>query len=361
MVRILHVVTYMGRGGLETMLMNYYRHMDREKIQFDFLVHRDFEADYDAEILALGGKIYRMPRLIPWSRSYKAGLRSFFAAHPEHKTVHVHQDCLSSVALQCAAESGVPTRIAHSHTSNQGKNLKYLIKRYYMKKIPRYATDFFACSAEAGSWMFGNVDFEVLHNAIDVPAYVYAQAVAARVRRTLGIGDELLIGHVGRFRDEKTNLYLLDFFSALLQREPAAKLLLVGDGDCMAAARDKAATLGIQDRVIFAGSRADVPELMQAMDVFVLPSLFEGLPLTLIEAQAAGLPCVISDAVPLECALTDGLVTVKKLSDTPSDWAAHILERRSVPRCPHTEELRAAGYDITEAAGKLLAFYLDKG
>jgi len=130
MIRVLHVVTYMGRGGLETMLMNYYRHIDRSKVQFDFLVHREFEADYDEEIKSLGGRIYHVSRLVPWSRRYKAELRRFFRTHPEYKIVHVHQDCLSSVALQCAKDCGVPVRIAHSHSSSAVKNIKYPIKLY---------------------------------------------------------------------------------------------------------------------------------------------------------------------------------------------------------------------------------------
>ena len=135
MIRVLQIVTYMGRGGLETMLMNYYRNIDRNQVQFDFLVHRDFEADYDQEIKNLGGKIYHMPGLVPWSKSYREKLKEFFKENSEYKIVHVHQDCLSSVALQCAKECGVSVRIAHSHSSSQDKNLKYLIKRYYMKKI----------------------------------------------------------------------------------------------------------------------------------------------------------------------------------------------------------------------------------
>lgn len=152
-IRVLHVVTYMGRGGLETMLMNYYRHIDRTKVQFDFLVHRDFEADYDQEINELGGRIYHVSKLIPWSRKYKQELKCFFRDHPEYSIVHVHQDCLSSVALKCAEECGIPVRIAHSHNINQDKNIKYLIKLHYMKNIPKYATDCFACSVEAGEWM----------------------------------------------------------------------------------------------------------------------------------------------------------------------------------------------------------------
>ena len=156
----------MGRGGLETMLMNYYRHIDRSKVQFDFLVHRDFEADYDKEIQSLGGRIFHVSRLVPWSKSYRTELKKFFREHPKYKIVHVHQDCLSSVALQCAQECGIPIRIAHSHNSNQDKNLKYLIKRYYMKKIPNYATGLFACSKLAGDWMFGGESFHILNNSL---------------------------------------------------------------------------------------------------------------------------------------------------------------------------------------------------
>ena len=144
-IRILHVVTYMGRGGLETMIMNYYRQMDRTKVQFDFLVHRDFRADYDDEIERLGGRIYRIGRLIPWSGAYQRALDAFFAAHPEYRVVHVHQDCLSAVILKAAKKHGVPVRIAHSHNSSQDKNLKYLLKLYYKRQIPKYATALFAC------------------------------------------------------------------------------------------------------------------------------------------------------------------------------------------------------------------------
>lgn len=144
MERILHVVTYMGHGGLETMLMNYYRHIDLSKIQFDFLVHRDFEADYDKEILSLGGKIYHISRLVAWSRSYREKLKSFLSAHPEYKIIPVHQDCLSAVALQSAAECGIPIRIAHSQHSSQTKDFNYPLKFFYKRFILRYTTHRFS-------------------------------------------------------------------------------------------------------------------------------------------------------------------------------------------------------------------------
>lgn len=189
MVRVLQVVTYMGRGGLETMLMNYYRHIDRSRVQFDFLVHRPFEADYDAEIRDMGGKIYRVSRLIPWSRAYRAELRNFFHAHPDYRIVHVHQDCLSAVALQCARDCGVPVRIAHSHSGNQTRNIKYLIKRYYMKQIPAAATHLFACGRQAGDWMFGGSPYRVIPNAIEVPNYRYDPQLSRQVRQERGLAQ----------------------------------------------------------------------------------------------------------------------------------------------------------------------------
>ena len=171
-MRVLQVVTHMERGGLETMLMNYYRNIDRSQVQFDFLVHRQNRAAYDDEIEALGGKIYRLPVLVPWSSAYRKALNGFFVNHPEYKIVHVHQDCLSSVILKAAKKNGVPVRIGHSHNSNQDKNLKYLIKLYYRRLIPKYATNLFACGKDAGNWMFGGAPYHILNNAINAASYV---------------------------------------------------------------------------------------------------------------------------------------------------------------------------------------------
>lgn len=360
-IRVLQVVTYMGRGGLETMLMNYYRHIDRDKVQFDFLVHRDFEADYDTEILSLGGRIYHMSRLVPWSRSYRKQLKNFFLSHPEYRIVHVHQDCLSSVALQCAKECGVSIRIAHSHNSSQDKNLKYLIKRYYMKKIPCYATHLFACGKQAGEWMFNGLPYTILANAVDTTSYIYAPKVSEQVRSKLNLTEKLVVGHVGRFNPQKNHEFLIDIFQEIVKRKPNAQLLLIGDGDGMKSIREKVMACGIEDKITFTGVRSDVSDLMQAMDVFVFPSLYEGLPVTLIEAQAAGLHCIISDTISEECVVSLGLVTSKSLQDSPADWAAHILERAEYTRTDHTDEIRNCGYEITDAAKKLERFYLEQG
>ncbi|HJC92074.1 MAG TPA: glycosyltransferase family 1 protein [Candidatus Mediterraneibacter excrementigallinarum] len=359
-IRVLQIVTYMGRGGLETMLMNYYRHIDRAKVQFDFLVHRDFKADYDDEIQSLGGRIFHFPRLIPWSLSYRRRLKGFLEEHPEYKIVHVHQDCLSSVALQCADKCGVPVRIAHSHNSSQDKNLRFIIKKHYMKQIPQFATDFLSCSKKAGDWMFGSKPYQLIANAIDINCYSYNKDSAVQIRKEFGITNELVIGHVGGFRKQKNHLFLLEIMKEIIKDKPEAKLLLVGDGDEMASVKTGIQKSGLEENVILAGNRQNVNEIMRAMDIFVFPSFYEGLPVTMIEAQASGLHCVISDKVPKECIVTKGLVTVMNLSDPAVDWAKHILSQANLPREDHTCEIKKSGYDITIEAQKLEKFYLDK-
>ncbi len=359
-IRILQVVTYMGRGGLETMLMNYYRHIDRDQVQFDFLTHRQERAAYDDEIESLGGKIYRLPRLVPWSSTYLNALNSFFRAHPEYRVIHVHQDCLSSVILKAAAQNGVPVRIAHSHNSAQDKNIKYPIKLYYKRLIPQYATDLFACGREAGEWMFGGAPFRILNNAIDAASYRYDAEKAREMRQDLGIpANALVIGHVGRFSPQKNHEFLIDIFSAVHSKEENAYLLLVGDGNLRHRMEERVRSKGLGSRVIFTGIRSDVPALLQAMDVFVFPSLYEGLGIVAVEAQAAGLPCLISNKVPLECKKTD-LVTQISLQAPAQQWADQVLLAQNTERKDTCAEIVTSGFDIIENSKWLQNFYLEQ-
>ena len=360
MIRVLHVVTYMGRGGLETMLMNYYRHIDRSKVQFDFLVHREFEADYDEEIKSLGGRIYHVSRLVPWSRRYKAELRRFFRTHPEYKIVHVHQDCLSSVALQCAKECGIPVRIAHSHNSNQDKNIKYLFKRYYMRKIPETATELFACGKAAGDWMFGGKPYRLLPNAIAAEKYIYEEEKAKKIKKELDLEKNIVIGHIGRFNPQKNHKFLIDIFEKCFEKNQKVRLMLIGDGEGRKEIENKVKERGLQDNVIFMGVRRDVPELLQAMDVFVFPSLYEGLPVTMIEEQAAGVPAVISNRVSEECIITKDLVKVEELEETPEQWAGEILKQVKISKRDRSEEIKKAKYDVETTAKWLEEYYLKK-
>lgn len=357
LIRVLHIVTYMGRGGLETMLMNYYRHIDRNKVQFDFLVHRQERFDYDEEIETLGGRIYRLPRLNPWSNTYIKALRKFFREHAEYNIVHSHIDCMSAIPLKAARDAGIPIRIAHSHSSNQDKNLKYYLKLYYKSKISQYATNLFACSEDAGQWMYGEQDFVILPNAIDTKQYIYNVEKRNKVRKEFNLDDVLVIGHVGRFSEVKNHTFLIDIFKEIHNKHKDAKLLLVGDGQKMQDIRGKVQRLQLTDSVIFTGIRSDVADILQAMDIFVLPSLYEGLPVTIIEAQASGLPCIISDKVPIECKKTE-LVDQIGLNEPASTWAERILEVK-VKREDTSNILIRAGFDIQESAKQLQNFYLN--
>ena len=207
--------------------------------------------------------------------------------------------------------------------------------------------------------MFGGASYQIINNAIDVAAYTYDPTKRQEMRRQLGLENELTIGHVGRFSQPKNHPFLLDIFTSLLKKEPDAVLLLVGGGEGMPKIQAKAQELGIAEHVRFLGVRSDVADLMQTMDVFVFPSLYEGLPVTMVEAQASGLPCIISDKVPPECILTEGLVNIMPLSASPEAWAEKILSMRAVPRTDRHEEIAAHGFDITTEAVKLQEFYLN--
>lgn len=355
-LRILHVVTYMGLGGLETMLMNYYRKIDREKIQFDFLVHRNERAYYDEEIENLGGRIHRVPKLNPFSKSYKDSLKSFFKAHPEYKIVHVHQDCLSGIILKVAKEFGVPVRIAHSHSSSQDKNLKYIIKLFYKKYIPKHATHLLACGKKAGEWMFSGEKFEILNNAIESSKYTFSPQKRDEVRKALGIDDnKFAIGHIGRFSEPKNHSFLIKIFAEILKATDAL-LVLVGDGDLRSNIEAQAKQLGVYNKILFLGRRNDVHDIMQAMDVFVLPSKYEGFPVSAVEAQSSGLACLISDKVPLDCKITD-LVWQVPLDSSLEHWANKILEARHYERKSTIDSIKANGFDVEENAKKLTDFY----
>lgn len=356
-LRILHVVTYMGLGGLETMIMNYYRKIDKDKIQFDFLVHRSEEAYYDQEIKNLGGKIYHIQKLNPFSSSYKNELRNFFVSHPEYQIVHIHQDCLSGIIAKVAKECGVPVRIAHSHSSSQDKNFKYLIKLYFKRIIPKYSTHLLACGKKAGEWMFSGAKFDILNNAIETPKYTFSEEKRNQMRSALNIPDDkLVIGHVGRFSEPKNHIFLIKIFAEILKNRDAL-LLLVGDGELRPNIEAQAKQLGVYDKILFLGRRNDVCDIMQAMDVFVFPSIYEGFPVSIIEAQASGLHCLISDAVPIECKITD-LVLQLPLNYPAEAWAQTTLEQQFVNRTSTAQTIEKCGFDINANAKQLLDFYL---
>lgn len=326
MIRVLQCVNNMHRAGLETVLMNYYRKIDRTKIQFDFLTHRPDRDDFDDEIEAMGGRIYRAPRLYPQNYpAYFAFMKQLFQEHPEYKIVHSHIDTMSYLPLLAAKKAGVPIRIAHSHSTGLDADFKYVLKQYYRYRIPSAANHFWACGEMAGAFLFRGKPFTVIPNAVEAENYRFSPEIREKKRRELAVEDKLVIGHAGRFSYPKNHSFLLDIFCRIIEQKPNAVLLLVGKGELEEAVREKVKRCSLQHAVRFAGSRSDLNEIYQAMDVLVMPSRFEGIPMVGIEAQFAGLPCVFSDKVPEETAFTDGCCFME-LRQSAEQWAARILK-----------------------------------
>lgn len=360
-VRILQVVTIMNRGGLETMLMNYYRSLDRSRIQFDFMTHRPEAGHYDDEIGKLGGRIYRMPPIRPGSyRRYFALLDDFFREHREYSVVHSHINENSSFVLRAARRAGIQCRIAHSHLSDLGLDFKLPFRLYARLHLKENANRFFACSQNAGRWLFGDKlseqgHIEVLHNAVNAAELRFDPVVRAGVRKDLGVEDRLVIGHIGRFNPQKNHRFVLEVFQALHRQNGNTILLLVGDGALRRQMEKLAAALGLSGAVRFLGVRQDISSLLQAMDLFLFPSLFEGLPVALLEAQAAGLHCLVSDTITREADIA-GYVEFESLKASPEVWAERIL---ALPRTHEdtTEKIRANGYDAASMAEWLTGYY----
>lgn len=362
-LRVLQVVTQMHRAGLETMLMNYYRHINRDNIQFDFLVHRTGTFAYDEEILSLGGKIYHVPPIaLKEFPSYLKALHSFFSEHSAYPIVHCHLDALSGFALHAAKEAGIPVRIAHSHNNGFEKDFKLPFRLVAKKLIPKSATHYWGCSQEALQFLFGSKlssgpNAKVIPNAIDPDSFRFNLNIRKKMRLELGIDDCFVLGNIGRLCYQKNQEFLLDIFHSVLQKRPKSALLLVGGGKDENHLRAYAQSLHIQDSVYFLGVRRDIPDLMQAMDFFVLPSRFEGLGIVLIEAQAAGLPCLASDKVSSEANLT-GTVMFYPLSCSPEQWGEQILNFTPVDRCFPEKAFSQSGYDIRQAVQMLEQEYV---
>jgi len=325
MIRVLQCVNNMHRAGLETVLMNYYRNIDRTKIQFDFLTHRPDRDDYDDEIEEMGGRIYRAPRLYPQNYpAYFAYMKQFFAEHPEYQIVHSHIDAMSYLPLLAAKKAGVPVRISHSHNTGLDKDLKYALKQYFRYRLPSAANCFWACGEKAGEFLFRGIPFTVIPNAIDPEKFCYRPEIRKAKREELGLENRFTVGHVGRFSNQKNHGFLLEIFCQIQKTAPDAVLLLAGKGENEEIIREKVHTLGIEKSVHFLGSRSDVNQLYQAMDVFVMPSKFEGIPMVGIEAQFSGLPCIFSDKVPEETVFTSNCQFVEL--DQPAEyWANRVL------------------------------------
>lgn len=361
-IRVLHVVGQLDRGGTETLLMNMLRVLDRSRFQFDFVEQTQKRCDYDDEIEALGGRLYRCPTIYLKSlSSYRSWWRDFFLAHPEYRIVHGHSRGSAPIYLREANRAERITIMhCHSVSFDEGR-LPGPIR--YVWQIPlRWIADYnFACSRGAGVSQFGrNGRFEIIKNGIIPELYAWDPEIRAKVRKELGVKDSLVLGNVARIEKQKNHGFLLQIFQEIKRIHPNSKLLIAGKGSKEAEIRAKAAEYGVLEDVIFVGARDDVYNYYQAMDVFVLPSLFEGFPLVLVEAQSSGVPCFVSDTVTQEAAVTD-LVRFLPLSMPPGQWAEEILSGASsgAGRRDRRDEIIRAGYDIRSTVDRLCVFYTD--
>ena len=360
MIRVLHVLGGLDRGGAEAMVMNLYRTIDRTQVQFDFIIHTEKKQAYYDEIIALGGKIYHFPAFNGLNYFKMMNLwKLFFKDHPEYKILHSHVRSYASLYLPIAKNAGLKT-IIHSHNTSSGKGLKAVVKFCLQRGLRKNVDYYFACSDVAGKWLFGEEitkqsNYHVLNNAIDVEKYTYSEMSRKKIRDEFNLKNELVVGHVGRFHPQKNHSFLVDIFAEIHKKRPDSVLMLVGTGDLMDSVKEKAAELKLDDSVIFTGSRADVNELLSAFDVFVFPSLFEGLPVTLVEVQAAGLPCFSSDTVTKEVDF-DRKINYISLDKDAAYWADEIINGKP-ERLDHTEAIRKAGYDIQYTVKELTSFY----
>ncbi len=364
-IRILHVLTRMDYGGTETLLMNLYRMIDRSKVQFDFAVSSTTQAPYDQEILALGGNIYHYPKYVIKNHAdYCSWWEKFFSEHTECKIVHGHICSTAAMYLAIAKKHGCYT-IAHSHNTNAKIDLKEFLYRCYVHPVRDLADYFFGCSKQAIVDRFGNKkrvcdNSCVLINGIDSKKYKYNHSQRVDMRKKLGIDPEtFVVGHIGRHTRQKNPFFIIDVFEQICKQKQNSLLLYIGKGELKAQIVAYIEKKGLSGAVLLIDETDCVQDYLQAMDVFLFPSIWEGLGIVAIEAQASGLPVFASDAIQPEVNVT-GLVQCLALSNSPSVWASRMLSCDLSNRRDTYQEILRSGFDIGNTAEWLQKFYLEK-
>ena len=357
-IRITQIIGKWLGGGVESVVMNYYRHIDRSKIQFDFICDEDStNIPYD-EINSLGGKVILIPpyqKVIKYHNELKKVLKD-----GNYKIVHSHINTLSVFSLWAAKSAGVPVRIAHSHSTTNKKEKKKNLMKQVLKHFSKvFATDYMCCSELAGRWLFGDKEYDrgnvyLLNNAIDLDKFKYDENIRKEKRKELNISDDtLVIGHVGRFVEQKNHRFLIDIFNEVHKERKNSILLLAGQGPLVEEIHEKVNELGLNESVRFLGQRKDIDKLYQAMDLFLFPSLYEGLGMVAVEAQVSGLPCVVSTEIP-EIAKKKKKITFVNLENKIETWTEIIfkyiknINRKNIN---FTDGIKK--YDIIKEATKL--------
>lgn len=352
MFRVLQIVGSLNMGGAENFVINLYRNIDKDIIQFDFLLYdRPQGKNFYEEVEKSGARIYYVPPKKDGFRKNYEAVKTVVKKHG-YQIVWRHTDnCFAGVDIIAARAGGAERLILHSH-STRCNGVEGMLHYIWRPIINCFATERLACGEEAGKWLFGKKSFKVIANGIDVRRCCFRQNTRVEYRQILKLEDKFVIGNVGRFGAEKNHIFLLDIFEEMCVRKKNAVLLLIGDGELQDHVRDKVTKLGIVDKVFFLNTRTDVPEIMQAMDVFCMPSLYEGLPVALIEAQAVGLPCVVSDVITREVDITGNLRFVS-LNESVQTWGDVIEHIPDIDRAKMAERVKKAGYAIRDVASEV--------
>lgn len=361
-VRVLQMIGSLDVGGSQTMIINLYKALDREKIQFDFVIDDPNGTHFVELVKSMGARVYVMPKFNGINlMQVKKAWKVFFAEHPEYRILHSHVRSYASIYLPIAKKMGLTT-IIHSHSTSNGKGLKAVVKKILQSRIPKYSDYCFACTYNSGKWLFGektvkSEKFKVIPNAIDTEKYKFSERIRSEMRQSLELENKIVYGHVGRFHPSKNHAFLLDLYCEIHANQPNSVLLLVGDGELRDEIENRIKELSLTDSVILLGMRSDVHLLMQAMDVFLFPSSWEGLPLTVVEAQASGLPCFVSDRVTKEVCLS-GLVKYLPIDSGTKIWTDNVFKDLNA-RENVVESIKKAGFDVLETANMLTSFYME--
>ena len=359
MIRVLHVYPSMNNAGTEMVMMNWYRNIDKSKIQFDFLVQDSGELD--EEIKSMGGRVYCIPKYS--TKQYIKDLSEFFKKNNHYKILHTHTHADMGLVLNVAKKSNIICRIAHSHNSRSDiRGVLKLIKKVKSLPIKINATHFFACSEEAGEWLFPfkNINVNIIKNGIDLEKFKYSDQFRYEVRKELNIkSDDKVICHVGRFAKEKNHELIIDICNEIIKNDKRVKVILVGTGPLEQYIKDKVIKLDISENVLFLGNRNDVNKIMCASDLFLFPSIHEGLGIVLIEAQMNGLPCIVSERVPTEADMKINLYNKCGLDENVTKWTKLIEDilDDDISRNISKKSLQNKGYDIKEVSNRIYKWY----
>lgn len=355
MIRVLNIVPALNYcGGIENYAMNYYRYIDRDKIQFDFITHTDLECSFESEIENLGGNVFKFPKFS--LRNLKMlyfMIDNFFSEHNEYKIIHCHMANAAFLYFYIAKKHNIHVRIIHSHNTKYADKLSHAIRNVFLDKIGIYFANYrMACTKEAGDFLFGHSEYSVIRNAIEVDKYEYDSTIRAAMRKKYGLTDNFIIGHVGRFVPQKNHRFMIRLIRELIKLNNKYMICFVGEGELYNTIIKESED--IKDNIIYAGTQYNVHDYYNMFDAFMLPSIYEGLGIVNIEAQCSGLPLVVSEAVPRDICVTDN---VSFLPLSVDKWVNKIIDIKENYHRETDNKVRNSRYDIKSEVKKLENVY----